>query len=91
MSQVQEIPAALEEERGAFSEEAAVKLPGEGIGHPWQYHFYLDLQASSSDPQVVAARGEFDHCADDERGLGCYTVARTFINETDQTEKGAEP
>ncbi len=46
------------------------------MGRPWEYRFYVDLQASSSDPEVVAALKELDQCASDIRVLGCYPSAR---------------
>lgn len=44
-------------------------------GRPWQYRFYLDLQASSRDPEVVAALAELDKLAVELRILGSYAAA----------------
>ena len=41
-------------------------------GRPWQYRFYLDLQASLRDPQTTAALDELKRCTDEVRVLGCY-------------------
>lgn len=44
-------------------------------GRPWQYRFYLDLQASRRDPQVSAALGELEKLVVDLRILGSYKSA----------------
>ena len=49
-------------------------------GLPWQYRFYLDLQASASDPEVKAALGELEKLAVDVRILGSYVSAKSEIN-----------
>lgn len=41
-------------------------------GHPWQYRFYLDLQASLNDAGCARALEELRVCASDVRILGCY-------------------
>ncbi len=41
-------------------------------GRPWEYHFYLDLQASDADEKVIKALGELGERATDVRVLGCY-------------------
>lgn len=46
-------------------------------GLPWQYRFYLDLQASASDPEVQAALDELKKLAVDVRILGSYVSAKT--------------
>jgi prephenate dehydratase len=45
-------------------------------GRPWQYRFYLDLQASSRDPEVVAALAELEKLAVELRILGSYAAAQ---------------
>lgn len=45
-------------------------------GLPWQYRFYLDLQASTSDVEVKAALGELEKLAVDVRILGSYISAK---------------
>jgi prephenate dehydratase len=41
-------------------------------GRPWEYHFYLDLQASTTDEKVISALAELDERATEVRVLGCY-------------------
>jgi prephenate dehydratase len=55
-------------------------------GRPWQYRFYLDLQASASDPEFAAALGELARQAVELKVLGSYKSAETvsadkFISE----------
>ncbi len=44
-------------------------------GRPWQYRFYLDLQARRSDPEVAAALEELKGLVVDLRILGSYPAA----------------
>ena len=44
-------------------------------GRPWQYRFYLDLQASRRDPEVAAALAELEKRVVDLRILGSYQSA----------------
>jgi prephenate dehydratase len=41
-------------------------------GRPFEYHFYLDLQATTNDERVVKALGELGERAAEVRVLGCY-------------------
>jgi prephenate dehydratase len=45
-------------------------------GRPWQYRFYLDLQASRRDPEVAAALAELEKLAVELRILGSYASAQ---------------
>lgn len=45
-------------------------------GAPWQYRFYLDLQANADEPRVVEALNELRHQSEELRVLGCYASAR---------------
>jgi prephenate dehydratase len=45
-------------------------------GRPWQYHFYLDLQASTADPIINVALEELRALTDEVRVLGCYPSAK---------------
>ncbi|MEJ7617672.1 MAG: prephenate dehydratase [Pyrinomonadaceae bacterium] len=45
-------------------------------GAPWQYHFYLDLQASMDDERAAEALRELRARADEVRVLGCYPSAK---------------
>ena len=44
-------------------------------GRPWQYRFYLDLQASRRDPEVAAALSELESLVVELRILGSYVSA----------------
>jgi prephenate dehydratase len=44
-------------------------------GQPWQYRFYLDLQASRSDPEVTAALAQLEKLVVGLRILGSYPAA----------------
>ncbi len=55
-------------------------------GRPWQYRFYLDLQAAASDPELAAALAELAEQAVELRLLGSYKSAETapagkFVSE----------
>jgi prephenate dehydratase len=55
-------------------------------GRPWQYRFYLDLQASASDPEFAVALGELAQQAVELKVLGSYKSAETtpagkFVSE----------
>ncbi len=55
-------------------------------GRPWQYRFYLDLQAAASDPEFAAALAELAQQAVELKVLGSYKSAETvpadkFISE----------
>jgi prephenate dehydratase len=50
-------------------------------GLPWQYRFYLDLQASPNDPEVKAALGELEKLAVDVRILGSYVSAKSDMSD----------
>ena len=53
-----------------------VKIESRPIeGRPWEYHFYLDLQASTNDAEVIKALAELDERAMEVRVLGCYPAA----------------
>jgi prephenate dehydratase len=41
-------------------------------GRPWEYRFYLDLQASALDPEVIEALKELERHAVQLKILGCY-------------------
>ena len=55
-------------------------------GRPWQYRFYLDLQAAASDPEFAAALAELAQEAVELKVLGTYKAAETapagkFVSE----------
>ena len=47
-------------------------------GRPWQYRFYLDLQAAAGDPEFAAALGELAQQAVELKVLGSYKSADTL-------------
>jgi prephenate dehydratase len=51
-------------------------------GRPWEYRFYLDLQASALDPEVVEAIAELEKRAVNLRILGSYLSAETSSGKT---------
>jgi prephenate dehydratase len=53
------------------------------VGQPWQYRFYLDLQAASHEPEVDLALAELRERAAEVRLLGCYPAAQAKKLETD--------
>jgi prephenate dehydratase len=46
-------------------------------GRPWQYRFYLDLQAGASDPEFIGALAELAQQAVELKVLGSYKSAET--------------
>ena len=50
-------------------------------GRPWEYHFYLDLQASTEDEKVLSALAELCERAAEVRVLGCYPSAQSKTQE----------
>lgn len=53
-----------------------VKIESRPIkGRPWEYHFYLDLQASIDDEKVITALAELKERVTQLRVLGCYPAA----------------
>jgi prephenate dehydratase len=51
-------------------------------GRPWQYRFYLDLQASRSEPEVAAALRELESMVVELRVLGSYPSAKMASTTT---------
>ena len=45
------------------------------VGHPWEYCFYLDLQASPGAAETQAVLEELKGCTRELRILGCYVAA----------------
>src|SRR5580704_3496274 len=54
------------------------------LGRPWEYRFYLDLQASVRDPEVAAAITELEKLTVNLRILGSYIAAEGFNVNKDQ-------
>jgi prephenate dehydratase len=73
--QLAHVPGALHQALGVFARRSInlLKIESRPIpGHPWQYRFYLDLQASWQDEKTTAALEELRKCTDNVRVLGCY-------------------
>ncbi|HVB99680.1 MAG TPA: prephenate dehydratase [Candidatus Dormibacteraeota bacterium] len=78
--QLTHAPGALYEALGIFARRSInlLKIESRPIpGRPWQYRFYLDLQASLEDADTKAALGELGRCADSVQVLGCYPAHGT--------------
>ncbi len=78
--QLSHAPGALHQALGVFARRSInlLKIESRPIpGHPWQYRFYLDLQASLEDGDTAAALEELGHCTDSVRVLGCYPAHAT--------------
>jgi prephenate dehydratase len=58
-------------------------------GHPWEYRFYLDLQASPNDRKLTAALAELDRSAKEVRLLGFYRSAADGAAKHGRKTKGA--
>ncbi|MGH9700956.1 MAG: prephenate dehydratase [Candidatus Acidiferrales bacterium] len=68
-------PGSLHRALGIFSRRGInlTKIESRPIpGRPWQYRFYLDLQASLAAPDTQAALEELKECTEVIRVLGCY-------------------
>ncbi len=68
-------PGSLHRALGIFSRRGInlTKIESRPIpGRPWQYRFYLDLQASLAAPETQAALEDLKACTEAIRVLGCY-------------------
>ena len=71
-------PGSLHRALGVFARRGInmVKIESRPIpGSPWQYRFYLDLQASLADAGTHEALNELKECTDSVRVLGCYPAS----------------
>jgi prephenate dehydratase len=71
-------PGSLHDALGVFAwrDINLLKIESRPIpGSPWQYRFYLDLQASMDDPRTVGALAELNNFVDSVKVLGCYAQA----------------
>lgn len=53
-------------------------------GRPWQYRFYLDLQAAGGDPEIIAALGELEKVVVELKVLGSYKSAADVVASPSQ-------
>ena len=73
--EVRDAPGALFRSLGPFAERGLnlSKLESRPlVGTPWEYRFYLDIEAAADDPAVVAALGEMNEFAEHVQVLGSY-------------------
>ena len=85
--QLAHVPGALHQALGVFARRSInlLKIESRPIpGHPWQYRFYLDLQASLKDEDTNAALEELRRCTDSVRVLGCYPAYGTGKDTSQQ-------
>jgi prephenate dehydratase len=84
-------PGTLHDALGVFAwrDLNLLKIESRPIpGRPWQYRFYLDIHASSTDPRTIGALAEIRNFVDDVTILGCYPQAPPL--EADPLAKARE-
>jgi prephenate dehydratase len=57
-------------------------------GRPWQYRFYLDLQAAAGDREIIDALSELEKAVIELKLLGSYKSAEIARTETVQSIEG---
>jgi prephenate dehydratase len=73
-------PGALQQALAPFAQRNLnlMKIESRPVhGKPWQYRFYLDLQASARDPQTITALEQLAKFAVELKVLGSYKSAQT--------------
>ena len=58
-------------------------------GRPWQYRFYLDLQAAAGDAEIIEALGELEKVVVELKVLGSYKSAARVSAETADASSGS--
>lgn len=84
-------PGSLHRALGIFSRRGInlTKIESRPIpGRPWQYRFYLDLQASLAAAETQSALEELKTCTEAIRVLGCYPAYAGPAPET-KSQEGA--
>jgi prephenate dehydratase len=85
-------PGALYHALAPFAKRAInmMKIESRPVhGSPWQYRFYLDLQASTRDRETQAALSELKELVVGLRILGSYKSAQISNSEKSIAERGA--
>jgi prephenate dehydratase len=87
-------PGSLQQALAPFAERNLnlMKIESRPVhGKPWQYRFYLDLQASARDPQTITALEQLAKFAVELKVLGSYKSAEIAAsNSTKEKSRPAE-
>jgi prephenate dehydratase len=78
-------PGSLQQALAPFAERNLnlMKIESRPVhGKPWQYRFYLDLQASARDPQTITALEQLAKFAVELKVLGSYKSAEIAANNS---------
>jgi prephenate dehydratase len=78
-------PGALQQALAPFAQRNLnlMKIESRPVhGKPWQYRFYLDLQASARDPQTITALEQLAKFAVELKVLGSYKSAETAVSDS---------
>ena len=79
---VRNIPGALFKALGSFALREINLLKIESrplVGKPWQYLFYLDIEGSERDPNIIAALKHLQELSTLVRVLGSYPIGKTIL------------
>jgi prephenate dehydratase len=86
-------PGALQQALAPFAQRNInlMKIESRPVhGKPWQYRFYIDLQAGARDPQTIAATDQLAKFAVDLKLLGSYKAAETIAGKAAMANNIAE-
>lgn len=92
--QLPHVPGALHHALEPFARRTInlMKIESRPVhGRPWEYRFYLDLQAAASDPEAAAAVAELEKYAVNLKILGSYLSAEVPGGKTHQGPKRDKP